>query len=284
MKKILVLTDFSKLSQVAISYAIGIAKKMEAKIILLSVINASSSSNTLMNWKRLEEEMIKGAQRDADELLGALKKEQGKVKITYHSMLGFPLADMIDQFAVKNKVDLIVMGTKGATGLKKVTIGSNASAVIDRSSVPVVVVPGENTFKAIRKIVYATDYKNLTTEIKTVVKFAQYFNAPVHVLHVVKDSTKGEVEKTGTNTEQMASELIAASKYSKIHFHVVKSDNTAQAVDKFVVDNKADMLTMFTHRLDFYEKLFGKSITRQLAFHSTVPLLTFNKTNVKIKK
>jgi len=283
MKKILVLTDFSKLSQVAISYAIGIAKKMEANIILLSVINASSSSNTLMNWKKLEEEMVKGAQRDADELLAALKKEQGKVKITYRSVLGFPLADMIDQFAVKNKVDLIVMGTKGATGLKKVTIGSNASAVIDKSSVPVVVVPGENAFKAIKKVVYATDYKNLVTEIKTVAKFAQYFNAPVHVLHVVKDSTKGEMEKTGRNMEQMVRELIAAAKYSKIHFHVVKSDNTAKAVDKFVVDNKADMLTMFTHRLDFYEKLFGKSITRQLAFHSTVPLLTFNKTNLKLK-
>ena len=65
MKTILVLTDFSKLSKVAVSYAIGIAKKMEAKIILLSVINASSSSNTLMNWKKLEEEMVRDAQQDA---------------------------------------------------------------------------------------------------------------------------------------------------------------------------------------------------------------------------
>lgn len=286
MKTILVLTDFSKLSKVAVSYAIGIAKKMEAKIILLSVINASSSSNTLMNWKKLEEEMVKGAQQEADQLMQEIKKEQGTVKITYRSILGFPMQDLIDQFVVKNKVDFIVMGTKGATGLKKVAIGSNATAVIDNSSVPVIVVPGETAFKSIKKIVYATDFKNLVTEIKTITLFAQHFNAPVHVLHVVKDSSKSEMEKIERNMAQMAKEeqLISTAKYPKIHFHVVKSQDTAKALDRFVVDYKADLLAMFTHKLDFFEKLFGKSITRQLAFHSKVPMLTFNKTNLKLKK
>ncbi len=286
MKTILVLTDFSKLSKVAVSYAIGIAKKMEAKIILLSVINASSSSNTLMNWKKLEEAMIKGAKRDADLLMEEIKKEQGKIEITYRSILGFPIQDVIDQFALKNKVDYIVMGTKGATGLKKVSMGSNATAVINNSSIPVLVVPGATTFKTIKRIVYATDFKNLGSEIKTIALFAQFFNASIHVLHVVKDSTKSDIEKLERNMAQMAKEeqLISTAKYSKIHFHVVKSQDTAKALDKFVVDNAADLLAMFTHRLDFYEKLFGKSITRQLAFHSKVPMLTFNKTNLKLKK
>jgi len=284
MKKILVLTDFSKLSKVAVSYAIGIAKKMEAKIILASVINASSSSNARANWKKLTDEMVRNAQQDAMRLLTEFKKEQGAVEITYQSILGFPVADMIDQFAVKNKVDLIIMGTKGATGLKKVMMGSNAAAVIDNSSVPVIVVPGENSFKTIKKIVYATDLANLTAEIKAMTRFANHYDAPIHVLHVVKDGTKSDLEKIEQDMAKMASKGQSTSTSKpKIHFHVVKSENTAKAVDKFVVDSKADILTMFTHRLDFYEKLFGKSITRQLAFHSTVPLLTFNKTNLKLK-
>lgn len=277
MKTILVLTDFSKLSKVAVTHAIGIAKKMEAKMILASVINASSSSGTRANWKKLAKEMIKSAQQDADRLMAEIKKEQGNVEITYQSILGFPMADMIDEFAIENKVDLIIMGTKGATGLKKVTIGSNATAVIDNSSVPVIVVPGENTFKTIRNIVYATDNKNLATEIKTMVRFATFFNAAIHVIHVVKDSTKKEMEELERNMSQVSN-----FNYPKISFHVLKSARTSSALDKFTIDNKADLLALFTHKLDFYEKLLGKSVTRQLAFHSTVPILTFNKTNIGI--
>ncbi|HZX73079.1 MAG TPA: universal stress protein, partial [Cyclobacteriaceae bacterium] len=244
--------------------------------ILASVINASSSSDARGNWKKLAEEMIKSAQQDADKLLTEMKKEQGKVEITYQSILGFPMEEAIDEFAIENKVELIIMGTKGATGLKKVTIGSNATAVIDNSSVPVIVVPGENKFKTIKNIVYATDYKNLATELKTMVRFATFFNAPLHVLHVVGSSTKKEMEEL---EQKMARNT---SSYSKISFHVVKSANISGALDKFTKDNKADLLALFTHKLDFYEKLFGKSVTRQLAFHSTVPILTFNKTNIDI--
>lgn len=283
MKTILVLTDFSKLSKIALVYAIGIAKKMNGKIILLSVINASSSSNTLMNWKKIEEKMVKAAQEDADQFILEVKAIESKVDISYQSILGFPIEDTIDEFAVKNKVDFIVMGTKGATGLKKALIGSNTVAVMDSSSVPVIVVPAETPFKSIKKIVYATDIQNLQSEIKIIARFAQAFDAPIHVLNVVKDYSKKDSGKLERNMTQMAMEekLIRTTKYSKIHFHVVQSEDTASAVDKFVKDQKADLLAMFTHRLDFYEKLFGKSITRQLAFHSKVPMLTFNKTNMK---
>ena len=64
MKTILVPTDFSKLSKVGVTYAISLAKEMDARVILLSVINASASSNTLMNWKKFEKEMVKTAQQE----------------------------------------------------------------------------------------------------------------------------------------------------------------------------------------------------------------------------
>jgi nucleotide-binding universal stress UspA family protein len=122
MKTILVPTDFSKASKVAVLFAIGIAKKIKASIILLSVINANSS--TMRNWKKLERELIKIAQQDADKLLSEVKAETATVAITYHPILGFPIEDRIEQFAVDNKVDFIVMGTKGATGLKKTFMGN----------------------------------------------------------------------------------------------------------------------------------------------------------------
>lgn len=277
MKTILVPTDFSRLSKVAVSYAIGLAKKIDAKIMLLSVVNGSASSKALMSWKKFEESMIKTAQQDADQLIGEFKVEKGKLDISYRHVVGFPVVDKIEQFAVKNEVDLIVMGSKGATGLKKIMMGSNAAAVIDNSSVPVIVVPGKARFKSIRKLVYATDAKNFQKEVKAVAGFAQLVDASMEVLHVMDDSFKKEIK--GEEARISREKLIEMAMYPKIHLHVVRSKNVVDGVDDFVDRQKADLLAMFTHRLDFYEKLFGKSVTRALALHSSVPLLAFNKTN-----
>ncbi len=280
MKTILVPTDFSKLSKVAASYAIGLAKKMNARIILLSVINASSSSTTLMNWRKLEEKMIKAAQRDAGRLMYEIKSTGTKVPVSCQSVLGFPTEEVIDQFAVEKNVDFIVIGSKGATGLKKVFIGSNAAAVIDNSSVPVIVVPGKTDFRQIKKLVYATDMQNLHKEVKTLARFAGPLGAHIHVLHITSEgSSKKNIEKLARAELSNADELAKKGKYPKIHLHVLKNGNVADGVNKFVIDQKADLLAMFTHRLDFYEKLFGKSVTRQLAFHTHIPLLAFNRTN-----
>ncbi len=286
MKKVVVLTDFSKLSKVALSYAIGFSKAIEAKIILVSVINAESSSRSLSNWKKIEGQMIKAAKENAELLLNDARKEAGNTEISFEPIFGFPLADTIDKFVSKNKIDFIVMGTKGATGLRKAIIGSNAAAVINKSSIPVLVVPGKAHFNNIKKIVYASDIRNLPKEMKAVAQFAKYFESSINVLHVVEGHTNKDMEELERNLARITKEeqLIQTAKYPKIKFHVLNSANVPGAVDKFVNDQSADLLMMFTHRLDFYEKLFDKSITRQLAYHTKVPMLTFNKSNLKLGK
>ena len=280
MKIILVPTDFSKPSKVAVSYAIGLAKKVDAKIVLLSVVTSSPSSMKTENWKKLEASMAETALQDADRLLGEFKTEKGKVSISYHQVLGFPVVDKIEQFATKYKVDLIVMGSKGAGGLKKILIGSNAVAVIDNSSVPVIVIPADATFKPIKKMVYATDAQNFEKELKAVAGFAQVLEASLEVVHVMPEKPL----KNETNSKEALisrEKLIAMARYPKIHLHIVRDKSVVHGVDHFVETQKTDLLAMFTHRLDFKEKMFGKSVTRAMALHNNVPLLTFNKTNFK---
>lgn len=273
---ILTPTDFSKLSKVAVLYSMRIAKKLKADIILLAVINMNSYGRTSIRWSKLEDEMISIANEEAEQFIKEVKEEaKSNVKISYQFVTGFPVEERIEDFVKQNDIDMIVMGTKGASGLKKVVIGSNAAAVIDNSSVPVIAVPGETTFKVIRKIVYASDMVNLSEEIKTIAMFASLFKASIHVLHVIpKDSAKKiDVKKT-------VASLVKQTKYPDISLHISKSDHISEEVDAFVINQKADLLAMFTHKLDFYEKLFGRSVTRHLAFHVHVPLLTFNKTTL----
>lgn len=279
--KILVPTDFSALSKVAAIYAVKLAKAMKAKVILLSVVNLETTSSTLLNWRKLEQAMIGLAMEEGDLLMKEIRKQvKGDYNLSFEYAQGYPVESIIEKFAKANKINLIVMGTKGASGLKKVLLGSNAAAVINNSSIPVLTVPGNAVFRPVKNIVYATDISHLQNEIKTLVKFAKSFDAAIHILHIVPQKFAKSI-----NFQSTAEGLAKASRYNKISFTVSKSDQIAVGVEEFVTKTKPEILTMFTHKVDMYEKLFGKSITRQLAFHNKVPLLTFNKeTMTKMSK
>lgn len=277
IKTILVPTDFSKPSKVAVLYAAWLAQKINAEITLLAVININVATDAILDWKKMEEDMVDTARQDAEQLIREIKEEvKGELKIEYRSIIGFPFEEMVEHIVINDSIDLIVMGTKGATGLKKVLIGSNTAAVVDNSSVPVLIIPPNTEFRTIKKIVYATDMASITEEVKPIAMFASIFNAAIKVLHVLPGNSSKKIDG-----KTLAADLIKITNYKKISFHVSRNNSIADEVDTFVVDQKADMLVMFTHKLDFYEKLFGKSVTRQLAFHACVPLLTFNKTTLQ---
>ncbi|MCU0382434.1 MAG: universal stress protein [Cyclobacteriaceae bacterium] len=271
---ILIPTDFSTPSAVAALYGMQLAKSLKGSVTLVWFNSIQTSKKSLAKWKLLEKEMKALAEEDAAHLMADLKAEvrQGPT-LTYAPITGTNFANALEAYAKKENFDLIVMGTKGATGMKKVLVGSNATAVIDNSSIPVLVVPETCEYKPFKRIVYASDLKKLEAEAKTMAKLAATFKAELHVLHVANALA---------NTKQAKSllpELVKACGYSKIVFKELVDENIASAIDRYLNEVEADLLSMFTHKLDFYEKLFGKSVTREMAFHSAVPLLAFNKTN-----
>lgn len=280
MRTILVPVDFSELSKAAARYAIGMADKMKARIILLSVINANPSSRVLSNWKDLRASLVKTDQKEADQFMQEIKSEIGKIKISHRIVLGYPIVKMINQFAETHDVSLIIMGTKGATGLKRLLVGSHTTEMINTSKVPVMVIPENTRFKSIKKLVYATDMKNLKKELLTVAEFARLHEAHIHVLHVIpEDAARMKNIEMEGDLKSSEEELIRKANYPEITLHLVGNKNAGVTVDRFVNQVKADVLLMFTHRADFIERLYGKSVTRSLAFHNRVPMLTFNRSN-----
>ncbi len=276
MNKILVPTDFSEPSKVAVFYAANLAKSLDATITLLAVVNLNTATHNVINKQHLLDAMIEGAQDDAAQLISEINANvSGEISIDFKWITGFPIHEQIEQFVQDHDMDMIVMGTKGATGLKKVLIGSNAAAVIDNSSVPVIAVPDSAAYENIKKIVYATDLNNVEEEIKTIAMFASLFDAAIKVLHVRPTDS---VHKLDEN--EIITDLKKQAKYDQIDFSITHGDHIAEAVEKFTTEQHADLLVMFTHKLDFYEKLFGRGVTRELAFHGQVPLLTFNKTTL----
>lgn len=273
MKNILVPVDFSELSKVAARYAIGLASAYPCKIHLFVVQDINSGPHALMNRHRLETEMERAAQEDGAALVHELQAlSPGPLDISFTTQSGYPIYSVIDTYAHANHIDLIVMGSQGATGLKKVVLGSNAAAVINHSKIPVIVVPANAVFKGIKSIVYATDMAHLEQEIQQINQLVNDFEAKLHIIHVVPEGTADEM-----NPDESHAADIQTITYATNHFHVFKSTPVAETIDDFVLTHQADLLALFTHKLEFFEKLLDTSVTRQLAFHNHVPLLSFNK-------
>lgn len=266
MKKIVVPVDFSQASEAAVSFAQTLGGKLE----IVHVIDVEPTESTLHNWKKLHAEKMKTGKEQAQKLL---KKIDTK-NVVFKLLTGIPFDEILINYGKKTKADLIVMGTQGSTGLKKVVLGSNAADILNTSPLPVIVVPKDASFKGIKKIVYASDLKHLDEEAKTIVHFAKPLEAEVVILHVAKKEKK----KDHNNLLEI---LTRMTKYSNIRFNIVHNEDTVLGIEDGVKSEKPDLLAMFTHKLGSIEKVMGLGTTRKFAFKNTLPLLSINRSKVE---
>lgn len=271
MVSILVPTDLSDLSKVAARYAVKMANKLDAQVTLLHVLTMRRPVRATLQARArlLEKELIKTAEDGLAALTKELSKHAHSKPIRSVAVRGATFHETVKKEARKLEADLIVMGTHGASGLKKVVLGSNTTTMIEVSPVPVLAVPEHAEFKSLRSVVYASDLRSLPKELKILIPYAEKFNATIHLVHVapVKKNIAGLEEKMETAVQQGG--------YKKVVSIVLADNDVDDAIEQYVIVNKPDLLVMFTHDPTFYEKLFDRSFTRRMAFHSKVPLLAF---------
>lgn len=271
MKRIVVPTDFSNLSRSAALYAIDVAAKTGGRVMLVSVIEIEQGTSQLMNWKKLQDQLEKDAAQNSARLMKELHVYAGAVSVSYTTVMGTSIEDQVLKFAKSNKADLIVTGTKGASGLKAVVLGSNTAALINKSTIPVIAVPGDLKFNGLDRIVVATDMNDLDKEAKAVAKLAKGFNTQIDILHV--SDVKGKRKKP----DELEAILRRMTGHERLNIYVVTSKDVTTALNNYVEEHGTDLLVMFTHKLGLFEKLFRQGHTRNMAFQTQVPLLAMKK-------
>jgi len=272
MVNILVPTDLSELSRVAVQYAIKIASKVEGNVTLLHVINIVDPTRATMRQRlvALEKELFQAAEEDLTALANDVSKAmKSNLPIEIKIVKGPSFNDTVKKEAKRLRTGLIVMGTRGASGLKKYVMGSNTASVIEASHVPVLAVPELGTFKNFKNVVYASDLKHLEKELKLLIPYFEKFNSTVHLIHVTQSL------KTASAVEKKIDSVVQKAGYKNVIVRVMVNKNVDEAIDHYVEAIKADLLTMFAHDHSFYEKLFDRSMTRKMAFQSKIPLLAF---------
>ncbi|MBK9283982.1 MAG: universal stress protein [Sphingobacteriaceae bacterium] len=275
MKTILVPTDFSNNANNALVFANSIAKKLNAKIILLYIYEPTISKSNPISGLIAEE--IVSAKNNAEKKIKALASKY--ITVNYKSII--EVHDPVETILLassKLKVDLIVMGTHGATGLKKVIFGSNTSNVIAKAKVPVLAIPQGYKSLKIDKIICTSDLWNIDKELKAISPIAKALGTVIEVIYLDFGWEK-ELKPA-----QHFNAAIKKLRNKKIYLTRIKSsveDRMVDVIQRSVNKSKNALFTMFPEKLNFIERIFIGSKTEQIAKGLKMPLLSIRKENLK---
>jgi nucleotide-binding universal stress UspA family protein len=266
---IVMLTDFSPLSKVAMNYALKMAANLNADFTILNIVRLEGIPKANLKLRQIEKNIAEISEEEGFKLVKELTAgSKCNYTINFKAIRARTVAEMVRKYVDKNKTNMVVMGLQGASALKKARLGGTTVSVIDECKVPVMAIPEFARYKNLEHIVYASDLKNVQKELDIIVEFARIFGSMVHMIHVAPVMDK-KLEAAKNNV----SDIITKMGYDKLSFELILDDDITTAIDGYIKKTKADLLTTFTHKLSLEEKLFGKSVTRKLAYQGTIPLL-----------
>ncbi len=277
MKKVLVTTDFSANSKAGMRFAIQWASQQPLELVfihalyLLKPVGWSDSYFDEYCGTRLAETREKIKRFTAD-VYRSMKKKPGKHSFVVIQSVAADVA-LLDYCKNNSGFDYICISTRGAGKLKKI-FGTNTGNLITKSPVPVVAIPHNYRASAIKKVLYASDFKNYTKEADKVVAFAKPLKAAVDVLHFAWP------EELIVDQQLIETAFRKQFRYDmKLH---VEKTNVAHTLIRNLQDQvktfKPSVVVMFTNqKRGFFGKLFLSSKAEEFSFRATVPLLVFGK-------
>lgn len=272
MKRILVPTDFSEHAENALKAAAIIAKKNKCEIFLLHLLELPNQmSDAMTGGSSIPEVML--FIKKANETLQKTKEQTFLNGISVHTFVQFERAfDGILSFNEKNKIDLIVMGSHGTSGIEEILIGSNTEKVVRLSEVPVLVIKkdvGELQFK---NVVFASDFSTeIKKPFKKMVEFVKIFDANLFLVMICTPNSF----KTTLTAKKTMKEFIKNYDIKNYSLHIFNDANIENGITNFSKTIDADLIGLCTHGRTGLAHFFNGSISEDLVNHTTKPVITF---------
>jgi nucleotide-binding universal stress UspA family protein len=279
MKNILVPTDFSENAWNAIEYALQFFSESACNFYLLHVNTASISE---------DENLTYSANQQSDyELL--VKPSKVRLQETLHQINeSFPInpkhrfftisdsnymIDSIRKQVEEKHIDLIVMGTKGESCLKKLPIGSNAGNVITKVKCTTIVVPENAKFVKPKEIAFPTDFSIFckTKVLQPISDIMETHNAAVRVLHINRfgDALTDEQQRN----KDYLNDYFENYPHS---FHFLTNKHIEDAVQKFVDNREINMIAMLAKNLNYFHKILFHPTVKEISYYKDIPFLVLH--------
>lgn len=265
VKHLLVPTDFSVVSENAIKVAADISAGSDAIITLLHayLIPGYSGGMAYETFIPPIDEHIELINKQMDEFVEGLPelKDRRVEKIAIPGSV----QDMIGAYVQDNDVDLVITGTRGASGFIGFLLGTESERIEAEVKCPVVLVPENATVRKNIKIAFAHDYKStISQQQRNILQFfLDFYNGSLDVVHVEEKHDTPEAERS---VKENLKDLQA-------DFHKVVNDDVEKGLNDFILKNNVDMLALIYHDHGFLNRIFGRSTTRNLTYHTKIPLL-----------
>ena len=274
MKRILVPIDFSKEAENAARVAAHIARKTDSEIFLVHMLelpvttidpaemNAISSEPQIIYFMKLAREKF--------QKFISLPFFEG-LKVVESVQFQHAFSGIIAE-SEKNNIDLIVMGSQGASGLQEMFIGSNTEKVVRRSKIPVLVIKKEVDKIEVNDMIFASDFnKESKSTFQRGINFANLFEAKVHLLYI---NTIHNFNTT-KNIEKRIADFMDDFDFSNYTTMIYNDISIEKGILSYARDIDADLIALNTHGRSGLSQLFNGSIGQELANHALRPVITF---------
>lgn len=263
--KVLVPTDFSETAKKAAEFAF---KNLGDKLEKIQFIHAYDMPHYDRSFTTTLFEVI---QENAENNLKAYHKEltdAGYSNFDTKTVMGSPVRIVRDEIK-KHGFDLLVMGTKGISGIEEVLIGSNAASVIQNTDIPALIIPPQAEVTPVKKILLAFDMRTtgVSKALQELKNFASLSNAEVYVLYA--QHKEGQEAGARDFLQQNLGESLKGVTITKTHDMESALFEKAEKIG-------ADCISVITREYGFFEGLFHSSLSNKLAYHSQIPLLALH--------
>ena len=279
MKNVLLPTDFSDNSWNAIEYALQFFKEETCNFYLLHVNTLDNlivgDTAYIPTQTEIETVHVKPAKQKLKQLLKRVSNTF-KPNKNHHFYTLTDYSFMIESIRkhVKEKhIDMIVMGTKGASGLKEYIIGSNAGDVITKVKCTTLIVPENAKYEPHKEIAFPTDF-TMSYDIQTLQPISELLSkkdAVLRVLHITKKSSV--LNKEQEYNKELIEEVFDGLDYS---FHFLTNSKLENAIQCFVESRDIDIIVMVAKNLNYFQHILFHTRVEKISYHTEIPFLVLH--------
>ncbi len=277
-KRILIPIDFSRNSLNASRYALDLFSHSRCDFYILNVFQVSGYSTTSMMVPEPGEKMYEAAKEQSEagleKFMGMLQLHGSNPLHSFQADSGFnSIVYGIKNFIAKNDIDLVIMGTKGATHAQSLIFGTNTVQVMEEvTECPVLAIPADYSFTPPKEIVFPTDFKTAykRREMNALFEIAKNHGSVIRVLHIG--------EEAQLNREQKSNRELLSTILDEIphEFHSLSGLKVHAGIGAFIASRNSDMIVFMNRKHSFLGQILAKPLVRELGYHYHIPILELN--------
>ena len=257
MKTVIVPIDFSETSFNAARYAVQLLTgHYGVDMILYHLYDKTSQADEAnQNLEKLKKDLL----------------QKGIVKISIYSEKGDDLIDELEKLARHREADLIIMGITGRSSIGKIFVGSNTIKMVEKKVCPVLIIPPKAEYRNIKNVLLTSDMQNVAVATPSVPikRILKTFNPNLHIINVSSEhyvALTEEYQKERAKLKEIFADF-------NPEFYFLGWYDVDEAINRFAHDKKIDFIIIIPREHSLLDKMFGHSHTKQLAYHSDIPVL-----------